>query len=180
MSDFTALDDPALVEQARHNPEAFAILYRRYLTPIYGYLQRRVENVHVAEDLTGQTFMEALDGLKHNRYRESGTFRAWLFTIARRRLVDFYRERPFVELIDPPSSEPSLLATLEMNDDLSRLTHILKKLDPEKQELLRLRFTANLSFAEIAMLEGKTEAAVKMAIYRILDFLRQAWEAENG
>jgi len=180
MPDFTALADPLLVEQARHDPEAFAALYRRYLTPIYGYIQRRVPNVHEAEDLTAQTFMEVLDGLKCDRYREGGTFRAWLFTIARRRLVDFYREHPSLELHDSPSGDLGPLVTLEKKDDLRRLTRLLNQLDEDKRELLRLRFTANLSFAEIALIEGKTEAAVKMSVYRVLDFLRQEWESENG
>ena len=180
MPDFAALADPSLVEQARHDPEAFAALYRRYLTPVYGYIQRRVANVHEAEDLTAQTFMEVLDGLKCKRYRESGTFRAWLFTIARRRLVDFYREHPSLELHDSPSRDLGPLVTIEKKDDLRRLTGLLNQLDEDKRELLRLRFTANLSFAEIALIEGKTEAAVKMSVYRVLDFLRQEWEAESG
>jgi DNA-directed RNA polymerase specialized sigma24 family protein len=50
----------------------------------------------------------------------------------------------------------------------------------EKQELLRLRFTAKLSFAEIAALENQSEAAVKMAVYRAIQWLREHWEGENG
>ena len=182
-------DDPALIEQARHNSDAFAALYRRYLTPVYRYLYSRLGSVHDAEDITTQVFIDALEGLYANHYRAGGCFSAWLFTIARRRLVDFYRQRPAVPLDDIPSAEPGLLIALEKSDDLKRLTHLLAQLDEEKQELLRLRFSAGLSFAEIALLEGKphkdrgltrNEAAVKMALYRTLDWLREHWEAENG
>jgi RNA polymerase sigma-70 factor, ECF subfamily len=180
--------DPALIEQARRDPEAFATLYQSYLTPVYRYLYRRVGNVHEAEDLTAQTFTEALEGLVKNGFQSNGCFSAWLFTIARRRVADFYRQRPSAPFDENLSTEPGLLAALEKNDDLKRLAQLLSQLDEEKQELLRLRFSAGLSFAEIAMLENRFrknwgqprgEAAVKMAIYRILNWLREHWEAEN-
>ena len=173
-------DDPALIEQARRDPEAFAALYRRYLTPVYRYLYSRLGSVHDAEDITTQVFIDALEGLSANLYRAGGCFSAWLFTIARRRLVDFYRQHPTTPLGEIQSAEPGLLAALEKSDDLKRLTYLLAQLDEEKQELLRLRFSAGLGFSEIALLENRSEAAVKMALYRTLDWLREHWEAENG
>lgn len=94
--------------------------------------------------------------------------------------MDFYRQRPSALLSDPPSPEPGLLAVIEKSEDLQRLTHLLAQLDEERQELLRLRFSAGLSFAQIGLLEGRSEAAVKMALYRAIDFLHEQWEEENG
>ncbi len=168
------------MEKAREDPQAFADLYRRYLTPLYRYLYRRSGNVHDAEDLTAQVFIEALEGLKSYHYRAGGCFAAWLFTIARRRLVDYYRRRPLNPLGDPPAAEPGLLAAVERGEDARRLQVLLSGLAEDRQELLRLRFSAGLSFAEIAMVEGRSEAAVKMALYRTLDYLRANWEEENG
>jgi RNA polymerase sigma-70 factor (ECF subfamily) len=173
-------DDPVLIENARTNPEAFTALYRRYLTPVYRYLYRRLGNVHDAEDITAQVFIETLEGLSTNRYQAGSCFSAWLFTIARRRLVDFYRQHPTTSLDEIPSPEPGLFAAIEKTDDLKRLTCLLSELDEEKQELLRLRFSAGLGFAEIALLENRSEAAIKMAFYRVLDWLREHWDAENG
>ena len=173
-------DEPALIEQARHDPQAFAELYRRYLTPVYRYLYRRLGNVHEVEDLTAQVFIETLEGLAADRYRAGSSFSAWLFTIVRRRLVDFYRQRPTASLDELQPVEPALLAALEKSDDLRRLARLLFQLDEEKQELLRLRFSAGLGFAEIAQVENRSEAAVKMALYRALDWLREHWEVENG
>ena len=180
MTDFTTMDDAALVECARENPEAFSVLYRRYLTQIYRYLYRKLGNPQDAEDLTSQIFSEALEGLVCLRYRPGGCFIAWLFTIARRRCVDFYRQRPVQALDDPPSPEPGLLAAVEKGQDLQRLTNLLAQLDEERQELLRMRFSAGLSFAEIGQVEGRSEAAVKMAVYRTLEALRAQWEGNNG
>lgn len=178
MPNFSVMDDATLIEHARQNPDAFGVLYRRYLPPMYRYLIRRLGNSHDAEDLTAQVFTEALEGLVAHRYHEGGFFTAWLFTIARRRTVDFYRQRPVEQLDDPPSPEPSLVAAIEKGEDLKRLEHLLAQLDEDRQELLRMRFSADLSFAEIGQIEGRSEAAVKMAIYRTLEHLREQWEVE--
>jgi RNA polymerase sigma-70 factor (ECF subfamily) len=172
--------DSALIEKARNDSEAFAELYRYYLTQVYRYLYRRIGNVHDTEDITAQVFTETLEGLAANRYRAGSCFSAWLFTIARHRLVDFYRKQPSLPLDEIQSTEPGLLSILEKADDHNRLIKLLSQLDEEKQELLRLRFSARLSFAEIALIENRSEAAVKMMLYRALDWLREHWEANNG
>jgi RNA polymerase sigma-70 factor (ECF subfamily) len=183
MQDYTAMDDATLVEHARHNTDAFGALYQRYLTPLYRYLLGKVGNSHDAEDLTMQIFTEVLDGLVHQRYREGGSFAAWLFTIARRRCIDLYRRHkpePLDSLADPPSLEPGLLNQVENREQALQIARLIAGLDDERQELIRLRFSAGLSFAEIAKIEGKSEAAVKMAVYRALESLRAQWEVENG
>lgn len=177
MPDSTFLDDAALVKRARNDAEAFALLYRRYLTPLYRYLYRRLGNEKDAEDLTAQVFTEALEGLA--AYRERGRFASWLFTIARRRLVDLYRQRVPDELEDPPDGAPGLQATLEQGETYSRLALLLKQLDEDQQELLRLRFSAGLEFAEIAATLGRSTGAVKMSFYRAIERLRSQWETEH-
>jgi len=172
--------DPALIERARRDPEAFGALYRCYLTPVYRYLYRRLGNIHDAEDIAAQVFTEALEGLVAGRYREGGSFSAWLFTIAAHKLADFYRMRSPFELDDPVSAETGLEPEIEKNDDRQHLVKLLAQLEEENQELLRLRFSAGLSFAEIAMLDGRNEAAVKMTIYRSLVWMREHWEVEDG
>jgi RNA polymerase sigma-70 factor, ECF subfamily len=160
--------------------DSFAALYRQYLPAVYRYMYHRVSNAAEAEDLSAQTFTEALEGLMQGRFQPGGSFPAWLFTIARRRTVDFYRQRPTAPLEEHPDPEPGLLAALEAREDICRLQTLLAQLDEEKQELLRLRFATGLGFAEIGLLEGKSEAAVKISLYRTLAWLREHWEAENG
>ncbi|HQE93025.1 MAG TPA: sigma factor [Anaerolineae bacterium] len=89
--------DADLARQAQAGEQAaFAALYRRYLPRVYRYFYVRTGAVQPAEDLTSQTFMAALESLP--RYRERGTFAAWLFAIASRRYADACRA---------PSSAPS-------------------------------------------------------------------------
>jgi RNA polymerase sigma factor (sigma-70 family) len=177
MPDYTILDDAALVKHARSDADAFAVLYHRYLTPLYRYLYRRLGNDKDAEDLTAQVFTEALEGLA--AYRERGRFASWLFTIARRRLVDLYRQRVPDELDDPPDGAPGLQAALEQGETYSRLAWLLQQLNEDQQELLRLRFSAGLEFAEIAAILRRSQGAVKMGLYRTLEWLRSHWETEH-
>ncbi len=175
----TLPNNDALVENARHDPDAFAALYQHYLTPVYRYLLIRLENPQQAEDITSRVFTEALEGLINQRYREKGKFAAWLFTIARRRLIDFYRQRPAVSLEETAFSYPDPFDQIQFSDNKTRLKELLSRLDEDKQELLRLRFAGGLSFAEIAALECKSEAAVKMMVYRTIHWLRENWEVKN-
>ncbi|MEN6580485.1 MAG: sigma-70 family RNA polymerase sigma factor [Anaerolineaceae bacterium] len=175
----TLPNDDALVENARHDPDAFAALYRRYLTPVYRYLLIRLGNPQEAEDITSRVFTEALEGLINQRYRENGKFAAWLFTIARRRLIDLYRQRPAVSLEEAALFDPDPFDQIQFSDNKTRLKELLSRLDEDKQELMRLRFAGGLSFAEIAALDGKSEAAVKMMVHRTIHWLRENWEAKN-
>ncbi len=168
-----------LIEHARRDPDAFAALYRYYLPQIYRYLLVRVGNPQDAEDITSKVFTEALEGLVHQRYRENGKFVAWLFTIARRRLIDLYRQRPTVSLEETALFDPDPSDHIQFTDNKNRLKKLLSELDEDKRELMRLRFAGGLSFAEIAALEGKSEAAVKMSIHRIIRWLRENWEAKD-
>lgn len=179
LTNYAILSDSALAQRSRFgDADAFAELYRRYLTPIYRFIYKRVGgNVTLAEDLTSQVFLEALDNLAN--YRERGYFAAWLFTIARRRLVDYYRKVRKDFLDEIPESLPGVPDNPEDRENTARLEKLLRALDDEKRELLQLRYSGELGFAEIAVVLGKSEASVKMSLYRVLDWLRTQWEAGN-
>ncbi len=176
MSQDEILDEAALAARAGRDPQAFSALYRRYLRPLYGYLYNRSGDRLETEDLVSQVFMEALEGLVRGRYQPRGSFSAWLFTIARRRAVDRFRARRTEPLYDLADTAPGPAALAERRAEEGRLSELLNGLDESSRELLRLRFAAGLSFAQIGEIDGRSEAAVKMAIYRLLDKLRNQWE----
>ena len=84
-------DEVDLAHEARANAEAFGELYRRHVTRVYRYHMAHTGNVKDAEDLTSQTFMAALEGIRS--FRGSGSFAAWLLGIAARKKAMFFRER---------------------------------------------------------------------------------------
>jgi RNA polymerase sigma-70 factor, ECF subfamily len=164
------LDDlPALVKAARRSPAAFTALYDRYLTPVYRYYYSRVGNTADAEDLTAQTFLAALECLKD--YRERGAFAGWLFAIAHSKLIDHYRREKPQAGLDSAQGAAGLDDTAgeaEKRLELQELAALIRNLDPDEQEIIRLRYVADLSFAEIAAALGKREDAVKKSLYRLL------------
>ena len=162
-------DTPALVKAAQRNPVAFAAVYDRFVTPVYRYLYSRAGNAADAEDLTAQTFLSALERL--DSYRENGTFAGWLFAIAHHKVIDHYRRGRFLDGLELPSNLPGDAdpsGDAEKRLELQKLAAILHNLSADEREILRLRFVADLSFAEIATALGKREDAVKKALYRLL------------
>ncbi len=175
-------DDAYLIENARQDTGAFTEIYRRYLNPVYYYLLARVRDQQDAEDLTSQVFLEAIEKL--HMYRPIKPFAAWLFTIARHRAIDFYRRRRREVPLDAdqdqadPAADP--LREALARERLSDLVRQVAGLDEEGQELLRLRFAAGLTFAEIAAVLQRKESAVKMAYYRLISRLESQMDKEDA
>lgn len=173
--------DSELIRQAAHDSSSFAQLYRSYVTKVYRYLFARVRNHAEAEDLTSQVFLTVLQKLKYFGGKEN--FNAWIFTIARNKVVDHYRGKPRLVSLEEASlhraqdGDPQdLLAQKEL---LSQLGLVLNDLKPAQQDMLQLRFAAGLSYAEIGKVIGKREAAVKMSIHRLLQKLQKDMEKSN-
>jgi RNA polymerase sigma-70 factor (ECF subfamily) len=170
----TQPDEEALARQALNDPGAFAELYRRHVTQVYRYHLVHTGNNGDAEDLTSQTFMAALDGLRH--FRASGSFAAWLMGIARRQMAQFFRQRkPEIGLdqvsdLASPLPPVDFLVGQRISFQQARLA--LKKLSPDRAEALILTVFGGLSLAEAALALGKSEASVKMLISRALHDLR--------
>src|SRR4051812_34623244 len=66
-------------------------LYDRALPEVYGYLVRRCDSAAIAEDLTSETFMAAVDAVQRDRVPQMAT--AWLIAVARHKLVDHWRRQ---------------------------------------------------------------------------------------
>lgn len=157
--------------------DSFGTLYQRHLPAVYRYLASRVGTREEAEDLTSDVFRQAWTD--RQKFRARGSFRGWLFTIVRRRLADHYRTRR------PPATRLETGLADEVRDERPGpedhvvqderelfARQLLARLTPEQQEVLSLRFAAELSYAEIAVVIGKREEAVKKIAYRALETLR--------
>src|SRR4051812_40517014 len=82
--------DTAIALRARNDPEAFGLLYRRYVHPLVSYFLVRTGNREDAEDLTSQVFERAYRALPRFKGGQ-GTVRSWLFAIAHNLAVSHYR-----------------------------------------------------------------------------------------
>ena len=162
-------EDSRLVLAAQNNPAEFKQLYQKWLKRVYRYFYFRVGSIRDAEDLTSQVFLKIYEDLP--RYRDRGAFSSWLFSIAHARAVDFYRkggrevalEHAAVQV---SSSDP--LAQATYHDDLQNVLTLVNTLPDNEQELIRLRFMAELSYREIGQIVGRSEDAVRKALSRLL------------
>ena len=177
--------EAAAIERAQSDPAEFSIIYRQCVDRVFYYVLAKADSRGDAEDITAQVFLDALEGLP--RYRHRGHFAAWLFTIARHRLADFYRQngqggaglRP-APTRSAPTEAVDPLGRIIQDEHLERLEKLVAELKEDERELLRLRFAAGLNFAEIAALQGRKESAIKMSIYRLLARLKSQMEAGHA
>ncbi len=173
-----------LIERAKAcDEEALGELYRRHANAIFRYVYYRVGDQAVAEDIVGDVFVRALEGL--TSYQDTGRpFEAWLYRIAHARVVDHYRrrDRRHVEPLDEglaadEETDPHRLAALR--DDSRQAWAAVNRLTEDQQHVISLRFIAGYSTAEVAELLGKTEGAVKALQHRALASLRRLLEVES-
>jgi RNA polymerase sigma-70 factor, ECF subfamily len=170
-----------LVERAQTGDgEAFAQLYDRYVDLVYGYIQNRVRNSHLAEDLTSDVFVRALRNLPKFKW-QGVDIGAWLLTIARNRITDHFKsarvrlERTTEEFYDEPrnSAVDGPEAVAMARDLAANLTRALELLKGDHREVVQLRFVQGLSVAETALAMERSDGAVKALQYRALRALAE-------
>ncbi|MFQ6100561.1 MAG: RNA polymerase sigma factor [Anaerolineae bacterium] len=180
--------DSALIARAKDDPETFGLLYERYVVRIYNYIYCRTSNHQDAEDLTSRTFYRALKHMP--RYADRGMpFSAYLYRIAHNLVANWHRDNsrrqliPFDELVITVlrQEDPAILAEekAEKEDRRDMLLQALRRLPPDRQQLLILKFTERMSNAEIAQVMKRTEGAVKSLYHRTLVALREELTGEE-
>lgn len=171
---YPALDDAQLAQHARTDPQAFAELYRRHVRSIYRYHMAHTGNVKDAEDLTSQTFMAALEGIRS--FRGTAPYISWLIGIASKKRALFFRGRkPQVPLdaalyLPTPSLPTDKAAARRLQMD--QLVGALRTISQDRAEAIILCFFSELSTAEAGLVLRKSEAAIRMLISRGLHDLR--------
>ncbi|SDX96398.1 RNA polymerase sigma-70 factor, ECF subfamily [Amycolatopsis xylanica] len=152
--------------------DALAELVRRWHTPLWNYLRRMVNTAELADDLTQETWVAVLRGLP--RLKEAERFAPWLFTIARRSLLNRLREDYRV----PPEPEPPVVAGDPVLDRVELLAG-LAGLPLLEREVLVLFHLHDLSLADCAAVLDVPAGTVKSRLFRARGMLR-ARLAEKG
>lgn len=166
------------------DPDATVAVYRALSGPVYGYLLRRMGDPEAAQDVTAETFTEVLEGADAFEGPPVG-LRAWIFRIARNRMVDHYRRESYrrhasvedmaeagrlPEAADDPESDA--IGRMEQE----RILALTEELTPDQREVILLRLVADLPVAEVAELMDRTPGAVKVLQHRALRSLADKLE----
>ncbi len=159
------LFDETIASARASDDAAWAEIYMAYSAPLHGYLRSRCPSG--ADDLLGETFLQAVRDIA--RFEGSETdFRAWLYTIARHRIIDERRRRgrrpetPTApeDLHDERAlgdTEGEAMARLSLDDAM----RLVNKLSDDQQDVVMLRLIADLSIEEVARVLGKSPGAIK-------------------
>jgi len=162
-----------IIAATRQDPQVFGELYSLYAQLVFRYLYSRMGSVPEAEDATAQTFLAALE--RFPKYRHDGYFASWLFSIARNKAIDYFRKRRNETSFDEAEFIPadaSMIQQVIKTERMATLSKLIRTLSEEEQELIRLRYIAELGFADIGHLLRKKEDTVKKTLYRLLARLK--------
>ena len=169
------MDETELAREAIANVDAFTELYHRHVTRVYRYHMAHTGNIKDAEDLTSQTWMSALEGIRS--FRGTGSFAAWIMGIASKKRLMYFRgnkrELPLEAALHIPSPNlpPDKDATQRLQ--MESVSRALRHISPDRADTVVLSFFGGLSNIEISRVLDKSEAAVKMLISRGVQDLRE-------
>jgi RNA polymerase sigma-70 factor (ECF subfamily) len=174
-----SFDEITLVEQAKTEPEAFGLLYERYVDRIYSYVYYRTGNHHDAEDLTAKVFYQALNHIP--RFVQRGApFSSWLYRIAHNLVANWHRDRSRRQIVSlerlaaiSSEREDSPFHSVTKGERRDALLEAISGLPDDRQLLLVLKFVQRLPNAQIGEIMGRSEGAIKSLYHRTLVALRQ-------
>ncbi len=175
-SDDKKIDERLLIEQAKHDKEAFGELYALYVDKIYSYVYYRTGNNQDAEDLTARVFFRAIQHI--GNYKDQGVpFSAWLYRIAHNLLANWYRDQSRRQMVSLDSIaqwqvEDSPELATELLEDQEALLAAIQRLPADRQELLILKYVDRMPNANIGEIMGRSEGAIKSLYHRTLLSLR--------
>lgn len=154
-------------------------LYDRALPDVYGYLVQRVGDPGTAEDLTSETFMAAVDGLRQGTIPDLTV--AWLIGVARHKLIDHWRRTAREDRrLRAVAAQPAL------DDDPWEITlvvgharAVLASLGEHHRSALALRYLDGLSVPEVAAVLERTVHATETLLVRARSAFRCEYEARE-
>lgn len=160
---------------------ALLTLYDETLPMVYGYLLSRCGQVAVAQDLTGETFLAAVDAVRRGQSAPANA--GWLIAVARHKLADHWRrqareDRGLRAVADPPSSLTE--DPWDERLDALRARSVLERLGPHHRAALTLRYLDDLPVPEVAACLDRSLHATEALLVRARAAFRRAYAAEEA
>jgi len=193
-----------LTQAAAGHADAWARIVGHYTPRVFGLLLKQCRDRELAEEIAQATFVRLVTSI--GKYREQGRFEPWLFRIAMNQLRDEMRRRKRQarpmdmtgSAVDGTSGGASAWGAAEQHaamakaaehnpmeqasreEQVSLMRQAVLELNDADQEVLHLRHTAGLSFAEIAETLGEPLGTVLARGHRALKKLRRVLEESYG
>lgn len=172
-------EETALVARARElDSRALAQIHDEFFPEIYRFAAFRTGDPATAEDIAGEVFVRLLDALHAGRSPET-SIRGWLFGVAGHLVADHFRRGPALPLSEHLAAPGSLSAEAEAHLRWREVQAAVRRLTPEQQNVLALRFGDGASLEQTADALGKSINAVKQLQLRAVEALRRALLVEG-
>ena len=161
----------------------FSDLYNEYFPKVFAYVYGRVQDKEVSLDIVSDVFEKAF--IKKKSLRSPESFGSWLFTIARNEVSSHWRkEKPAAKAAQEAAFENELHhqprgpeETILHRERLDALSLLVRALPRREQEIIALKFDAELTNREIAQVLNTSEVNVRVTIFRALRKLRERMQA---
>jgi RNA polymerase sigma factor (sigma-70 family) len=160
-------------------------LYDRFAYPVFRYISRQVSNKQDAEDLLVEVFLAAFNNEDLSDLPAQRQL-AWLIRVTKNKVIDRYRHLALLTMVpidlarEVEDATPTPEQYVQQQESYERLYRALAQLAPGQRELIRLRYTRNMSNFEIAGIMGKSEEAVRQLYSRTLHQLRGIYQQIDG
>jgi len=166
-----------LVKRAQeYEEEAIESLYQTYYPKIYNYAFLQMGDVQAAEDLASDVMLKMIESI--NKYHFRGLpFGAWVFRIARNRLIDLHRRRrrrgevDLSETLSSALANPQALAERAL--ERGQIQIALKHLTDEQRQVITLKFIQGFDNSSVGQIMQRSEGAIKSLQHRALGSLRR-------
>jgi len=161
-----------LVEQAQNgSKDAFKEIFDSLSDRFFAYIFSRTSNRDDALDICQETFIDLWNSLKKFRYRSDQSFHGFIFTIIKRKLYHYYKNKQKIVSLDRIDEKQLVQPAIKQNDYGYILRHI-DTLTSKNQDIIRLRYWSQMTFNEIAAVLNITESAAKVRHHRALQKLK--------
>ncbi|WP_235297914.1 RNA polymerase sigma factor [Portibacter marinus] len=170
------LTDESLIEKVQKGQvDACGLLYKRYKKPLFGYFYNNVYDEARCEDLVQQTFEKVLKYKKN--FNGSGSFKSWLFTIARNTYIDEFNHRKknrSVSIMEHDFAHEQHGEQKLIDEEKNALLNkALRMLDDDKREMITMVKLSEMKYQQVADIYGLSLSNVKTRIYRIMIELKE-------
>ncbi|MEO1289859.1 MAG: sigma-70 family RNA polymerase sigma factor [Chloroflexota bacterium] len=156
-------------------------VYDEQTPRLYNFFRYRVGDGELAQDLTAQTMMKAWQ-YRHSYRHDVGAFAAWLFRIARNLAIDHLKRQRHTPLplynVAHHASDISVEREVQKSLDASRLYCVIQTLPAREQEIIALKYGADMTNREIADLLDLSASNVGTILSRTIQIIRAKWELD--
>ena len=172
-----------IVRRAQQYDEAaLESLYETYYPKVYNSAFLQMGDVHAAEDLSSDVMLKMLESIRNYQFKGL-PFSAWVFRIARNRLIDLHRRRRRRGEVDLSETLAGTLASphamAERALERGQLQVAFKHLTDEQRQVIVLKFIEGFDNRSVGTIMGRSEGAIKSLQHRALGALRRVLYEED-